>query len=227
MDEIIIVVFVVGGIALVVGGIIAAIWMEKKRLQAMQILATELGLEFFPLGNDQIWPTVSDFALFGQGRDRKVTKLIVAATEELSIAIFDYQYTVGSGKQVQTHHQSVVSLESAQLKLPKFVMRPESMLDRIGGMLGQQDIDFEGHDDFSRKFVLAGPDEESIRKYFRPELLSFFVQHPDLCVEANFDRLIFYRRGKRVSPVEVKNALALAYELHGTLVADAGAETTD
>jgi hypothetical protein len=45
-------------------------------------------------------------------------------------------------------------------------------------------------------------------------------------VEANFDRLIFYRRGKRVSPVEVKNALALAYELHGIL-ADTGAETMD
>ena len=199
----------------IVGGIVFAIWQERKRRKELGEIAESLGLEYMPDGNNQLLSHISDFALFNSGRSRKNTKVISGETDEVRIAIFDYQYTTGSGKNSHTHHQSVVALQSSKLMMPRFRMRPEGMFDKLGSLVGANDIDFDSHPNFSRMFVLKGDDEEAIRKFFTNDLLNFFEDYTGYSVEGRDGALILYRPGKRIKPAEIKDYLAKAYEVFG------------
>ena len=53
---------------------------------------------------------LSHLPLLSRGRARRLVNLIQGETDEAELAIFDYRYTVGSGKNSQTHRQSVALL---------------------------------------------------------------------------------------------------------------------
>jgi len=217
--EVLLPILVVGGILAFIGAIIAyTLYAAKKRREAMMEHAEAMGLTFFPDGDADLLERLSLFKLFNQGHGRKMTNLIQGDSGEVKIAIFDYQYTTGGGKNQQTHLQSVVALQSSQLICPDFTMRPESMFDKIGSALGFQDIDFESHELFSKSFVLQGSNEEAIRKYFDQSVLDFFAAKPGISVEAQTGTLFFYRARKRIRPEEIKDNLAQAYEVFGMMV---------
>jgi hypothetical protein len=209
-------------ILLIVALIGAAIWYSfyaaQQRREGFMQAAEEMGLTFFPDGSPDLLSHLGDFKLFNQGRSRKMRNLIQGDSGEVQIAIFDYQFTTGSGKQSHTHLQSVVALQSGQLNCPDFTMRPEGFFDKIGGALGFQDIDFESHPVFSNNFVLQSSNEPAIRRYFTPELLEFFESKPGISVEAQLGKMFFYRSGRRIKPHEIKDNLAQAYEVFGVMV---------
>lgn len=180
--------------------------------------AESMGLTFIPDGDADLLDRLSVFKLFNQGHSRKMKNLIQGDSGEVNIAIFDYQYTTGGGKNQQTHLQSIVALQSNQLVCPDFTMRPERMFDKLGSALGFQDIDFESHQMFSSSFVLQGSDEAAIRKYFDQSVLDFFSAKPGISVEAQTGTLFFYRARQRIQPREIKDNLAQAYEVFGMMV---------
>ncbi len=212
-------ILVIIGFFVMFAGLLAYLWWaEKKRKQALAEVAEELGLEYFPDGKPDLLTDIGDFALFNIGHSRKQTKVIMGETDDVRIAIFDYRYTTGSGKNQSTHQQSVVALQSPQLQMPTFNMRPEGIFDKIGSALGFQDIDFPSHPDFSRMFVLQGPDETQIRDFFDEELLSQFEQLEGYTVAGRNGALILYRSGKRIKPEQIKDYLGKAYEVFGWMV---------
>ncbi len=212
--------FVVIGVivVLVLGGIIYSMIAEKKRREHLQTAADEMGLTFVLEGDEILFNRLSNFNLFSQGRGRKMTNLIQGDSGEVKIAIFDYQYTTGNGKNSHTHRLSIAALESTNLICPDFTMRPEGMFDRIGSALGFQDIDFDTHPNFSDMFVLKSSDEQAVRDYFKPRLLEFFESKKGISVEAQRGIMFFYRAGHRVKPEELKNLLSDAYEVFGHMV---------
>lgn len=205
-------------IVLVVGGIIYSMYAEKKRREQLQEAADEMGLIFFLEGDDILFNRLTAFNLFNQGRGQKMTNLIQGDSGEVKIAIFDYQYTTGSGKNSHTHRLSIACLESPNINCPDFTMRPEGMFDKIGGALGFQDIDFDSHPTFSDMFVLKSSDEQAVRNYFKPELLEFFESKKGISVEAQTGMMFFHRAGRRVNPEELKELLSDAYEVFGYMV---------
>jgi hypothetical protein len=209
---------ILGGIVvLVVGGIVYSMYAAKKRREDMLAAAESMGLIFVPDGDSSLQSQLAHFKLFNQGRGKKMSNLIQGDSGEVKIAIFDYQYTTGSGKNSNTHHQSIVALQSADLVCPDFSMRPEGMFDKIGSALGFQDIDFESHPKFSSLFVLQSSSEKAIREYFTPALLEFFEARPGISVEAQNGTLFFYRTRQRVKPHQIKDNLAEAYEVFGVM----------
>lgn len=216
------------GVVLIVVTIIgAAIYTahvyEKKRTAALQEAAEAMGLQFLPQGDDSFLSRMTPFGLFNQGHSRKMANLISGETDEVRISLFDYKYTTGSGKQKSTHQHTIVALESPKLEMPSFSLRPENFLDRIGGLLGFQDIDFDDHPVFSEQFVLKGADEEAIRQFFTRPILDFFGSRPGIIVEADHGRMIFYRTGRR-KPDELQDLFAEAYQVYGTIVDRQAAE---
>tara|TARA_B110000495_G_scaffold199686_1_gene213552 strand:+ start:9309 stop:9971 length:663 start_codon:yes stop_codon:yes gene_type:complete len=205
-------------VLLVVGGITYSIIYEKKRKQKLKETAEEMGLTFSPDGDPHLLTRFSDFKLFNVGRGRRMSNLIQGDSGEVKIAIFEYKYTTGSGKNSKTRHQSVVSLHSPDLVCPDFTIRPENFLDRIGSALGFQDIDFDDHPEFSSKFVLQGSDEQQLRQYFNQVTLDFFTARPNICVEAQSGTMFYYRVNKRIKADKVKDNLSEAYEVFGMMV---------
>ncbi len=202
-----------------IGGLIwLSFYMTKKRREGFLEVAESMGLIFYPDGSHELLSQLGDFKLFNQGRSRKMRNLIQGDSGEVSIAIFDYQYTTGSGKQTHTHRQTIVALQSSQLTSPDFTMRPEGFFDKIGSALGFQDIDFESHPEFSKSFVLQSSNEERIRQYFTPTLLEFFESKQGISVEAQHGKMFFYRTGRCIKPAQTKDNLTQAYEVFGVMV---------
>lgn len=207
-------------VLLIIGG--SMYWAhvaEKKRKESLSNLASELQLEFSPEGNPQLQSDLAHLKLFGQGRGRKLTNLVHGSTDEVQIALFDYRYTTGSGKNSHTHRQTVACLRSDLLAhIPQFLLRPEGMLDKIGSAMGFQDIDFDSHPMFSKLFVLQSNNEEAIRHYFNSPILEYFESQKGISVQSEGGQLVFFRQGRRLKPEQYKDLLGEAYQVFGVLI---------
>ena len=189
----------------------------KKRTEAYALQAESLGLEFSE-NRDELIHRISNFRLCKVGRAKRVRNVLSGDAGDVAISIFDYQYTIGSGKNTRTSRQTVILLESANINAPDFSMRAQGFFDKFGKVLGFQDIDFETHPTFSKMFVLQGPEETLVRNFFSPELLEFFETMPNSSVEGQQGKIIIYRQNKLAAPEELKTKLASAYEIYGRIV---------
>ncbi len=191
--------------------------LEKRRTEAFKQFADEVGLEFVPVDSTRLRSIRSQFSLFSRGSVQVIKNVIVGDSGEVEIASFDFHYESGTGKNKTTSKQTVAVINSKQLKLPEFQLRPESILDKVGAFLGMADINFDNHPQFSAAFVLQGPDVEAIRKLFTAKILDFFVSRPGIHVEGGPAGLLIYRKTLR-TPEEIRAVLAEAYEIFGLFV---------
>ena len=219
MEVVLIVVpIVLGVIGIFVAIVLVSRHYEEKRSEAMASAADEFGLTFFKTGHDELLEKLQRFKLFTTGHSRKMRNVILGETEVASIAIFDYCYTIGGGRNQQTHAQTVVAMESKALEIPNFAMRPESLFDIVGSALGFQDIDFTDHPQFSKAFVLKGGDEPAIREFFDRPLLDFFAERRGICFECSPGLFIYFRGGTRKKPAELREYLGEGYSVYAAFV---------
>ncbi len=99
--------------------------------------------------------------------------------------------------------------------LPVFILRPENLFDKIGSAFGKKDINFETSPLFSKRYLLRGDDEASIRRIFNEWTLQYYEQHPGLSTEGDGQKLIYYRVSKSVTPDKIESFLQEAYEIYG------------
>jgi len=181
---------------------------EKKRTEALKLVAKSLGFSFSQKARYQTEPKHQNFQLFSKGHGSKVKNEMWGKRNGTHVSIFGYQYTVGHGKHSTTHHQTVVALDCKTLNFPTFELKPENTLHKIGQVFGYQDIDFEDSPEFSRKYLLRGDNEAKIRQLFTPRVIRFFESNQSLCIEAQNNILIFYKPSKRCKPDEISVFLA-------------------
>jgi hypothetical protein len=199
---------IVVGVLVLVGGIIYGSYVaEKKRAEAFQRVAGEMGFDFLPKGDATFFQSLSGFHLFSQGHSKRHSNLMRGRTQDLEVAIFDYRYVTGSGKHSHTWNHTVIAFRFEGAALPDFSLRPESFGHRIEAWFGRQDIDFETHARFSRQYLLRGTQESAIRELFSPTVLDFFEQKPGLSTEGGGNMLLFYRHAKRVRPDAIRTLM--------------------
>jgi hypothetical protein len=206
----IVAIVIVGSLAVVAGIILIVRHFEKKRTEALNVVAAEIGLGFSATQDDNLLARMQVFSLFNKGHSRKMRNVMKAEGESTTLAIFDYQYTTGSGKHQHCHSQTVVSVESDSLCLPRFTLWPEGLLSKLGAMVGAQDIDFDEHPEFSKSFVLKGDDESAIRDFLDIEKLEFFAERKGAYMETAADRFVYFR-GKRRKPEQIRELMTAGY----------------
>ncbi len=206
---------IVGGVAVfVVAMVVFARWNEKRRTGQLQQSAEALGLDFRPAGDPELQQRLSGFKLFQQGRSRKLRNLVVGDTGDINISIFDYQYTVGGGNHQATLVQTVALLESPTLDIPPFLLKPESMFDKLGGVLGlHDDIDFDEYPEFSNMYVLQSPDESGVRELFHTELVETLQEKKRTSIEAVPGLVIIYTSRQRKKAPQLREFFGEALEL--------------
>ncbi len=172
----------------------------KKRREALEQVARSLGMSFSAELPERIRSRLlqADFELFERGYSRRFyNSLSKQLIDGSGIAVFDYQYTRGR----RTHCQSVFWAYCEDLRLPHFRLHPNiPLFHDIAKAFGMQDINFEGHPQFSRSYLLRGEDEAKIRLRFHSRFLSFLEQHPPCCAEGSGPQLIVWRDDQQVSP---------------------------
>ena len=200
------VVFVLVAMIIAVGGYFL---LERQRTEALQKVASKFKLDFEKKA--QLPPHIDtlDFHLFSQGSST-INNVMSGPLYGMQTMVFGYSYTTGSGKNRRTTRQSVVLVESDELDLPQFDMRPEHLLHKVGGAFGYQDIDFPRHEQFSKKYLLRGRDEAAIRCVFNDKVLAYFTSNLNLSVEGRRGALIVYKGGKRLSADGFRQVIAQA-----------------
>jgi len=222
-------------IALGVLGLVVALNLlvrkvEKARTEALRQASVALGLAFEGEGNAGQIKGLADH--FQRGGSRHVWNVMSGRAGTDAVKVFDYQYTVGSGKQSQTWKQTV-ALYPGGPGLPDFVLAAalvgvppiaaasgtatpggirqpsaiEATLHKLMDAMGGPDIDFDSNPIFSARYALWGPDEAAIRAAFTPEIREFFEQEPGWTVEVQAGNVGIYRAGRRVKPAELATFL--------------------
>jgi hypothetical protein len=186
---------------------------ERERTQSMQAVASQLRWNFAETAPMNMIAGLQNFTLFNQGQSRQIRNFMYGEANGVKAAVFDYTYVTGSGKNRQTHFQTVTYLEPANLRVPYFSLRPEGFFTKIMTAFGYQDIDFGQRPEFSKRYLLRGPDEISIRQTFNDQLLSFFETYQGTSVDAGNNQLFVFRAGYRCQPQEVQSQLALALNI--------------
>jgi MFS superfamily sulfate permease-like transporter len=110
-------------------------------------------------------------------------------------------------------HRLTVEILSLPYQVPVFSLEEESFLNRMSLLVAQQDIDFEEHKQFSRKFLLQGPDESSIRRFFSPTLVRFFEQGDIYHLESNGRQILIFRNLRLISAQEVATMVGYSEKL--------------
>jgi hypothetical protein len=213
-----------GGVFLVIGVIIYFSWLyEKKRTEALQALADEMGFAFSKGCDSTTIGGFGSFQLFDMGRGKTFANHLHGQSSDLDMHIFDYSYTTGSGKNKTTTNQTVLCFTLPDQALPTFYLRPEHFFDSVSGWFGYHDIDFDTHPLFSKKYMLKGQDEAAIRQIFDHEVLEHFeagLKDP-LSAEASGSRIMIYRSGKRIGADQVRPLMEEGFRLLGLLRARA------
>jgi hypothetical protein len=192
-----------GAIAIALVAAILGRAYEKNRTSELARVAEELGFAFSASDSGALLPDLQRFDLVSHGRAQHISNVMSGVVEDVEIAIFDYRYTTGSGKNRKTHRRSVVSLKREGWGLPGFHLRPESVFTKIGQVFGYQDCDFPEHPEFNRLYVLRGTNQIAIRTLFTEDVLGFYESQSGLSTEGCGDVAIVYRPGKRLPPDQV------------------------
>lgn len=179
-------------------------WLhETQRRAALEAVATEMGLSYAPDDGGLDLGRLDACRLLTLGTRGRARNMMRGRIDDVSVAIFDYQYTTGSGRSASTSRQTVAAFDIGAQDLPTFELRPENLLHKLGQTMGMRDIDFEEFPVFSSKYLLRGDDEARIRQMFRVEVIEHLDTHPGWSIEGGGGWIVFYRAGKRVSAAEI------------------------
>jgi len=201
-------------LALLIAG---ALYFQKKRSDKIEAAARALGFTFRRKATKEDKALIVGSHLAKAGYARTVHNVLQpSGPAELAMFLFDYSYSIGTSGYGQTVGQTIIRMQSPLLKLPPFSISPENIFSKIDKVFGYSDINFSEVSEFSRTYLLRGPDEAAVRQLFNSSIIQFFEQERDLTVEAAGDLMFLYRYNKQVTAEEMgtfvetgKRALAL------------------
>ncbi len=140
------------------------------------------------------------------------TNTIKGSVGKNPLIISDVSYTEGA-LEGGIDHRATFLRYPLKKRIPLFVLEREVVLDRVLNTTGVRDIDFKDFKEFSNKFLLFGPDEEEIKKFFTPEIILFFETHSVYHIESSGDALLVFPKAKLVKSHQIEVMVAFVEEL--------------
>ena len=189
---------------------------ERLRVAALGEVATGLGLEFWEKDDEGLCARISRFKVGNVGHSKIVKDVISGVFGGEEVLFCNYRYVVGHGKHQHASRQSLMFL-TLKRSLPDLVMAPEGFFSKVGQVFGAADIDLLTHPEFSKRYVLKGDEEETIRELFTFDLLEYFEKRLGLTLEVFQDELVFYRSNKRSAPEDLESFLTEGIEVKSAL----------
>ncbi|MHC5002838.1 MAG: hypothetical protein ACYTJ0_06910 [Planctomycetota bacterium] len=166
-------------------------WKQAQvRREALAGLAVRLGWSFSPERDRDHDDQYAQFAIFRQGHSRWAHNTL---TGDLAVdgrdyrcrmGDFHYRVTRGSGerRRTQTYRISYLILHLPFVGVPSLLIRPEGIFDRMAGIFGFDDIDFESVE-FSRRFLVKSGDKRFAYDVIHPRMMEFLLSGPDLVID--------------------------------------------
>jgi len=200
--------------ALVVGVLVWGYLREKKRREAFQLLAQQIGFHY--TRRDRSLASRYQFLdALRQGSNRYALNILEGEYEGYPAKVFDFHYethsTDSKGRRQTHHHYFSFFLIEQQKAFPELRIYPEGFLSKLGQMVGFDDIDFESME-FSKAFCVRSPDRKFAYDICHTGMMEYLLAHRDLSMELE-GRCIALSFPRRLSPEEVPGRLAQLVEI--------------
>lgn len=192
----------------IVAAVLGHLW-EKKRREAFAALAGRLGLAFSPGRNYEIARHYQFLDALRQGNNRYAFNILSGRYRGFPVFVFDYHYethsTDSKGRR-QTHHHyfSYFILEQSR-EFPELRIYPEGIWQKLGQMLGFDDIDFESLE-FSRAFCVRSRDRKFAYDVCHTRMMEYLLAHRDLSIEIE-NQCVALSFNRRLKPEEIPDRL--------------------
>lgn len=192
----------------IAGAIFRALW-EKKRREGFQTLAQRLRMRYTQR-DDSIADRYRFLDKLRQGRNRYAFNVLVGQYEGHTVQVFDYHYRTGSGKNTKDHYLSFFILEQEK-HFPELRIYPEGIFQKLGQMIGFNDIDFESIE-FSRAFCVRSRDRKFAYDICHTRMMEYLLQHRDLSIEIE-GRCVAISFDKRLDAEQIPGRLRQLVEI--------------
>lgn len=191
----------------------------SNRQVQMRGLANELGLEFLTSIPVNQVGSIATSRLLQKSDQGRVINLMCGETDLARIQIFDFEYEIQYHRHRKTYRQTVVAMMFSGMQLAPCRIYPESCWNFIGELLGDQDINFADHPEFSRRFVVQSHHEAETRAMLDRELMEFFCQDPQRNFESTRTAFLLYEPETVLSVDQIRAKMKDAYSLYQQLLA--------
>lgn len=173
----------------------------QQRQDSLRNFAYARELDFYENFDESLIKQLQHFKLFNIGGRKKIKSCIHYKDLNWENYLFDFQYTISTGKSSHTYKQSIFFVNSGELTLPEFYQKPENFLTKLMAYIGYDDIDFDQNPEYSDLHHLKGKFESVVRFFFSPEILSLLSNQKELYMEGMNHYFILYVKHKLI-PVE-------------------------
>lgn len=198
-----------GAILMIVVGFAQA----KKRREALAGLATSLGFSFDPSRDSRHDDEYRHFSIFRKGHGRVAFNTMRGEIEiegrrfAVKMGDFRYRVTSGSGKNRSTRTYTLSYLIAHQpFVTPDLLIRPENALDKLAGIIGFDDIDFES-EEFSRRFLVKSGDRRFAYDTIDPRMMEFLLGSAPPSIDIEQGRCLLYRSTRCWTPQRFRDEL--------------------
>jgi hypothetical protein len=175
-------------------------WLRiTARVEGLKELAKRLGFRYRSRA-DQMPRHYGHLDLLTRGPDRRVSNSIRGKLGEVHVRIFDFEYgslgargSVTSARDSSPYHRrdmSVVLFDMPR-SFPKLVVRPASLADTLGALVGVGDVQV-GHREFDAAYRVKARNEEFAREALNPDTIELLLQSEGACVEVARSSVLFH-----------------------------------
>jgi hypothetical protein len=192
------------------------LWVGRRRTKEMAAVAEAMNFAFMAHLLMAWLRAIAPFKVFALGRDQKAFNALLGRVGECDVIFFEYQYTIGNGKNSQTHLLSVVLLPDGAAGRPNFQVTPRTFFDKFASLFTTKGIELEDAGEFNRRCKLIGRDEDGLRKTFNPELVEYLGRDGRWHIEVLNGQLLLHRQ-TRLKPDKCPGMVTDALEVRDLL----------
>lgn len=204
-------ILIVLGIAVVIAIAIFSHLAAKKRREAMAAWAAANGLTFSRAKDYSFDNRFDEFDCLKQGSRRYAFNIMEGDYHDRPLLAFDYHYetysTDSKGRRRTNHHYFSAVVVRYELPLKPLTMRKEGFFDKVSGLFGFDDIDFESAE-FSKEFHVKAPDRKWAYDVLHTRAIEFMLAQPRFSMEM-YGKDVIAWRGGRFDPEEFEQAAAV------------------
>ncbi len=188
---------------------------QEARREAMGQLAGRLGWSFEPDSDPTVGNRFPQFGCFTRGHSRAGYNTLRGGRQidgkAFPVQMGDYTYKItssnGKSTSTRTYRFSYAVIRVPWTGVPDLLIRREGLLDKLKGVMGFDDIDFES-EEFSRRFWVKSSDKKFAYDVIHPKMMEFLMAGDPGPVEL-LDGCVCITDGSRVwEPTEFEPRMA-------------------
>ena len=180
---------------------------NAKRAEQLSKLASKLEMKFYDKDEFGLRKRLGQFHLFRSNGTKKITNFFLKEDvwKSSKVAVFDLEI-MADDETMTEFNQTVFFVESKELSLPEFFIRPEEFFDKVGKFLRlTSEIEFEEHPEFCKNYWVEGEEESLVKKMVTDDFARFFSIEKNWQLEGMNYFMIFYQKGKLLKPEAIED----------------------